>query len=222
MKVYQFNCLEGKNIDLRQADAVLRHRPDVIIFEAPPDRGVQSLVYNNYKPSNKPLENILKHKKMLRHVSKKIPWVLSDVHVFNNIVKLWKEGHDIRLYNVDAPYELLKVDLNLDIKWSPNPYRRGTHFGWWVRIYLREKIMTKNVNKIFSQIENKDSIILIFLQKFHWRNVRFLMQNESQDKIYEYYFGAFKNININTINERVKKENKILYKYWKSLSDFTR
>jgi len=33
MKSYQFDCKEGKKIDQRQANAVLRHRPDVVIFE---------------------------------------------------------------------------------------------------------------------------------------------------------------------------------------------
>lgn len=159
---------------------------------------------------------------MLYRLSKKAPWVLSDVCVFDKIVELWKEGHDVKLYNVDAPSELLRVNLNIGTNLNPKPCRRGTYFEWWVRIYLRERIMAKNIHKIFSQIKDKDSGVLIFLQSFHWCNVKFLMQNPSRKQIYKYYFGAFKKINIKTINERVKKENEILYKYWKRFSDFTK
>lgn len=222
MKLHQFSCFEGKKVDLRQANAVLHHRPDVIIFEASPVGRTPNSIFNKHKPSSKPLTKITKHKEMLRQLAKKALWVLSDVYVYDNIVKLWKEGHDVKLYNVDASSELLKVNLNIDTHWDPKPCRRGAHFEWWVRIYLREKIMTKNILKIFSQTKVKNSNVLIFLQSFHWRNVQFLIQNPSKREMYKYYFGAFKNMNIKTINERVKKGNKVLYKYWKKFSDFTK
>jgi hypothetical protein len=220
MKLYQFSCIEGKKVDLRQADAVLRHKPDVIIFEAPSVGRTPSLIYNKYKPLNKPLVEVVKHKKMLQRLAKKAPWVLSDVYVYDNIMKLWEDGHDVKLYNVDASSELLRVNLEIDENWDPKPYRRGTHFQWWVRIYLREKIMAENIQWVLSQNKKKDLKVLNFLQSFHWRNVQFLMSNPSKKKIYEYYFGKFRNINMKTIGEKVKEENKNLYKYWKKVSDF--
>ncbi len=220
MKLYQFSCIEGKKVDLRQADAVLRHRPDAIIFEAPSSGRTPSLVYNKYRPSNKPLAEVAKHKKKLKQVSKKYPWVLSDISVYDNIVKLWKEGVDVKLYNVDASSELLRVGSRIDHDWNPKPHHRGTHFQWWVRIYLREKIMAENIQWVVSKNKKKDLKVLIFLQSFHWRNVQFLMSNPTKKQIYEYYFGKFKDIEIETIGNKIKKENKILYKYWKKVSDF--
>ncbi|VAW12530.1 hypothetical protein MNBD_BACTEROID05-641, partial [hydrothermal vent metagenome] len=110
MKLYQFSCVKGKKVDLRQAGAVLRHKPDVIIFEAPPVGRTPSLIYNKYKPLNKPLVEVVKHRKILQRLAKKAPWVLSDVYVYDNIMKLWADGYDVKLYNIDAPSELLGVN----------------------------------------------------------------------------------------------------------------
>jgi len=221
MKLYQFSCKEGKKIDLRQANAVLRHRPDVIIFEAPINSLSPSLIYNKYSPSRKPFREVEKHKKMLKSVAKKAPWVASDIYVYENIVSIWKAGHDVKLYNADAPQELLQVNLKIDDNWNPKPYRRGTHFQWWVRIYLREKIMAWHIAQIFSQYKNENPTILIFLQKFHWRNVQFLLSKPSKKQIYEYYFGKFKNLSMKTIGEVVKETDKTLYNFWKRESDFS-
>ncbi len=220
MKIYQFSCLEAGEVDMRQANAVLRYRPDVILFEAPNNNRTPALIYNKYKPNKKPLKEVEKYKAMLRKVAKKAPWVLSDVYLYDNIIKLWKEGHDIKLYNVDAPSELLKVSLSFGENWDPKPEHRGTHFSWWVRIYLREKIMTKNIQLILKQNKNSDLVVLDFLQKFHSKNVKFLMTNPAKKEVYKYYFGRFKDMSIKTIGGRVKVENKVLYRYWRRLADF--
>ncbi len=220
MKTHQISCLEGKKIDLRQAEAVLLHRPDVVIFEAPPVGKTPSLIYNKYSASKKPLREVEKYKRMLRRLATKAPWVMSDIYVYENIVKLWKEGHDVKLYNVDAPTKLLRINLKIDKNWDPKPYRRGTHFEWWVRIYLREKIMTENILEILSKNNKKDFKVLIFLQKFHWLNVQFLMSKPSKKQTYEYYFGKFKRTNMGAIGCDVRNVNEALYKYWKNISDF--
>ena len=221
MKWYQYNCYEGKDIDLRQAKAVSKYKPDIILFEAPNYGKTPGTIYNVFKPKNKPLKNIDKHKQMLRRVSKTAPWVLSDIYVYDNILTLWKKGHDIKLYNIDGPRELLKINLNVDLNKKSKPERRGTNLMWWVRIYLREKIMTKNVNWILthSNTEN-DKVALAFIQKFHWKNIQFQLKNPSKNKMWNYYFGDFKDLTPKNINSKIKTENKQLYKYWKRLSDF--
>ncbi len=157
---------------------------------------------------------------MLRKVAKNAPWVLSDVRVYDNITKLWGEGYEVKLYNVDAPSELLVVNLNFGENWNPKPERRGTHFAWWAQIYLLEKIMAKNIQSILKQNKKKDLVVLNFLEKFHWKNVQFLMTNPTRKEIYEYYFGKFRDMIMETIRESVKTENKVFYKYWGKLADF--
>ena len=86
MSIYQFSCKEGGAVDMRQANAILRHKPDVIVFEAPADK-TPNLPYNKYSPSNKPLNKLDEYEKMLRRVSKKYPWVESDIYVYKNFKK---------------------------------------------------------------------------------------------------------------------------------------
>jgi len=85
---------------------------------------------------------------MLRRTGKSAPWVLSDIKTYDNVRKLWKEGCNVQLFNIDGPQELLRIGLERDPTQHPRPYRRGTHLMWWVRIYLRERIMADNLEKI--------------------------------------------------------------------------
>jgi hypothetical protein len=221
MKIYQFSCLEGDKIDLHQANAILRHRPDIIIFESPAGKD-PGLAYNKYRPENKPLHKVREYQKMLRRVAKKYPWVASDIEVYKNIETLWKQGHDIKLYHVDGPPELLQLNMDATAgqKWDPRPYRRGTHLSWWIYIYLRDKIMTTHIRKIFLKHKSENPTILIFLQKFHWINVKFQMTNPSKKELWRFYFGAFKNLTPKTLTEKMRRENKLMYKYWKKIGDF--
>ncbi len=206
---------------MRQANAITRHKPDIIFFEAPNNSQTPDSIYNKFPPSRKPLNRLKKQKKDLLQVAKKFPWVKSDIYVYDNIATLWKNGHDIKLYKVDGPSELLKIDLEKSGYQNHKPYRRGTHFEWWVKMYLREKIMVKNIQKVLYQYRNKNNlIILMFLQKFHWHNVKFQMSKPTKKRIWNYYFGSFNNLNEKNINLRIKKGNKILYKYWRKYSDF--
>ncbi len=78
--------------------------------------------------------------------------------------------------------------------------------------------MTENIRPILK--DNKDKSILIFLQKFHWLNVQFQLSNPNKDKLWEYYFGKFKNVKRNDIVNILKRENEVLYKYWVRYSGF--
>ncbi len=219
MKILQFNCFEGDKIDLRQANAVLRYKPTCIFFESP---GPAKSIFNKYKPKEKPVQEFNTLIRELKKTGKEYPWVNSEVYTFTNIKKLWDEGHDIKIYPIDGPSELLRVDLKKFSKaYNPRPERRGTQFAWWVRIYLREKIMTQAVKKILGGAEGKrEGVILAFVQKFHWKNVQFQLSNPTQEEMYTYYFGAFKEMNPQNIGIKVKETNPILYKYWKKYSDF--
>lgn len=220
MKIYQFSCMEGKVVDMRQADAVLRHRPDVIIFEASSQGNTPGLLFNEYSPSKKPLREVAKHQKTLKKLARSYPWVESDIYVYENIVKLWREGHDVKLYHVDAPSDLLLVRTGVDNGWNPKPCRRGTHLLWWVRIYLREKIMTGHIRGILSA-QPKDSTVLVFLQSFHWRNVQFQLTKPSKKKMWEYYFGLFRGLTKKAFAQEIRESGKVLDTYWKHYSDFT-
>ena len=217
-KFIQISCVEGNKIDLRQANAILKHKPDIIIQEAPCNFGKPDSIFNKYSPENKPLKKLEEICKSLRKTAKKYPWHMSDVYVYENIQKLWQSGHDVKNYNVDAPSELLKQTLIHKWNQIDGPHRRGTHLIWWVYIYLREVIMTKYVLEILKKNENNKKItVLVLMQKFHWKNVQFQLSHTSKDDIWKYYFGKFKNLKPKDIEELIKKENSVLYKYWNKI-----
>ena len=221
MKLVQINCLEGKTIDSRQAEAVLRHRPNFIIFEAPTSLRSPNTPFNSYQPENKPLHLVKDHINMLKQVGKKYPWVLSDIRVYENIVKLWKEGHNVQLYNVDGPSDLLQVPDKQTDRFSPYPPRRGTYLFFWVRVYLREKIMTNHLRPILAEHSDSDATGLIFLQKFHWINVQFQSSRPTKAALWKYYFGSFAQLTPKELTAKIKNHNSTLYKYWTKFSDFS-
>ena len=59
VQLFQYSCVEGKDIDLRQSLAVLRKRPRVIFFEAPMQKdGTIASSLNRYPPNRKPLHEL--------------------------------------------------------------------------------------------------------------------------------------------------------------------
>lgn len=217
MTIHQIPCREQNNIDLRQANAVIKHKPNIIIFEAPANTGSPLFL-----DSNQPIleqKELLKGKiSNLKKVAKTYRWVESDIKVFENAFDLIKSGHELKIYNVDGPSELLQEALINKWNLIDKPRRRGVHLLWWVYIFLRERIMTENIRSILK--ENKDKSILVFLQKFHWLNVQFQLSNPSKDKLWNYYFGKFENMNRKDMVNILKKENEVLYKYWVRYSGF--
>lgn len=220
IKLLQFSCKGVAGVDPRQGEAVLRHRPDVIIFEAPTNLRPPDTVFNQYPTNKKPLDKVRDHIKNLEQVGKTYPWVRSDIQVYKNIVGLWNEGHDIKIYNVDAPSDILRVPDDQPSPNSPHPPRRGQALFFWVRIYLREKIMAQHMSSILKKYENQNITILIFLQKFHWLNVQFQLSKPSKREIWKYYFGRFNNLNPEKLETKIKEYNSTLFKYWERFSDF--
>ena len=143
---------------------------------------------------------------------------MADMALFDNISKLWKTGHEVLLYPVDAPRELTAENYSVWKNMYPSAMK---NWLWWVRIYLREKIMAENIERALKKYNHKDGPkVLVLLQSFHWRHVKFLMKDPSKKKIWKYYFGSFKEITPRTIGDTIRKENKIFYKYWKKYADF--
>jgi hypothetical protein len=220
-KFIQRSCVEGNEIDLRQADAVIKYKPDIIVFELPQDSKEPSKIFNRYSCKNKPFKKIEEIIKNLKKASKNYPYVASDIIVWENIKKLWEQGINTQIYNIDSPTKLRK-EFNLFKKPISVEYpavRRDWLF--WVYLYLREVYMTKNMQMILRKYSKKNLTILICLQSIHWDHTSFLLTNPSKEKIWEYYFGRFKELKPNkNIENRIKERSKILYNYWKKVQKF--
>lgn len=194
----QVNCKEEDRIDLRQARAVLKYKPNLIFLEYP-------------KVSNRPISEVPRFPK---EVLLKNPWARSDKYMWANISKLWKEKHNALVYAVDGPYDLVnKANIYPCNEKYPN---KTTNLFWWIRIYLREYFMADNIKAALQNYKAEENpTILVFLQKFHWEHVEFLLSNPHQSKIWNFYFGRFRDLDPSEISSILKKENPILYKYWK-------
>lgn len=216
---HQINCRETKRADYRQAMAVLKYKPDIIIFELPEKKGRSELEYNKFLPKDKPFEKILSDVKGLRAYYKKSKdgVALSDALMWENIVRIWRSGRNILLYSVDGPKELRQELLEI---WDGCYPCAMKNWIWWVQIYLRERIMANHIRNILENYTGKKSPkVLIFLQSFHWLHVKFLLKNPSPAQIYKYYFGKFWKVNKSNIKNRIKANNKLFYKYWLKYSD---
>jgi hypothetical protein len=218
-KYIQINCRETDKLDLRQAKAVLRHKPDIIILEYPNNRKTPDLPFNKYEALEKPKEMV---KKRLKGFPKKVlkihPWAKADTIMWQNIASLWARGHQILVYAVDAPNELTREWLGA---WRHAYPCIKKNWLWWVKIYLRERIMASHLQWILKHYKKKqEPMTLIFLQDFHWEHVKFLLNNPSKDKIWDYYFGKFSEVNKSNIAGKIKKLNRLFYKYWQRFSDF--
>ncbi len=217
-KYIQVNCKEEKGIDMRQAEAALKYKPDIILLEYPNPNKTPNTIFNKYKPKDKPFYLVKKQQENLKEVQRTMPWVKSDIVMWENISWLWRQGHQVFVYNVDASSELTSELYEIWKNKYPNIKK---NWLWWVRIYLRESIMTKNIQWILDNYkERKDPTILVFLQSFHWDHVKFLLKNPSKDKIWDYYFEKFSEVSKDNIEGKIKDLNKVFYKYWIRFADF--
>jgi hypothetical protein len=215
IKFIQENCIEGGKIDLRQANVVSKHKPDIVMFELPQGKVNPDTVFNKYPTNKKPLKEVDVIIKGLRQVAKKYPYAKSDIAVWNNIKKLWKNKKNVYVYNIDGPSELRKYFMNFEYP------KCRKDFMFWVYLFLREYLyMKKNVEWVLNKNPKGDLKIAIFLQSIHWNHTKFLLTNPSKEKIWEYYFGEFKDITPENIDGKIKEKNKIIYKYWKKVSIF--
>lgn len=201
IKFINLNCIEGDNIDLRQAKAVLRHKPDIIVLEYPSNNKFPSDVKTTPK-------EILNEKNI-----KAMPWIRSDIMMWKNIEILKKSGHEFSVYKIDGPNDLVNEYF---IVWQNMHPCALKNWFWWVQVFLREQYMAKNLRWILNKHQdNKDLKVLVFLQSFHWTHVKFVLNKPTRKKLWQYYFGKFKEVAPKNITEKIKKENKIFYKHWK-------
>jgi len=215
---HQVNCREQNKVDLRQAKAVLKYKPDIIIFELPEKNNSPETVFNKYNCRQKPVVKIKLIKKNLKKSAKQFGYALSDIKVWENIEYLWQQEKNVLLYNIDGPTELRQEFFEVWQNMYPSAKK---NWLWWVSIYLRDRIMANHLQSILKKYKfQKNPVILIFLQNFHWQHVKFLLKNPTSQEIWQYYFGKFSEINIKTISHRIKKNNKLFYRYWKKYSDF--
>lgn len=218
-KYIQVNCRETDKLDLRQANAVLKHKPDIIVLEYPNNKNTPDLEFNKYNALEKPKEIVEKRlKEFPEEVLKTHPWAKADTIMWKNVANLWSKGHQILLYAVDAPNELTKEWLEV---WNHTYPCVKKNWVWWVQIYLRERIMANNVRWILDRYKEKHNpTVLIFLQSFHWDHVQFLLSGPTKDEIWNYYFGKFPEVDKHDIAEKINRLNTIFYKYWRKVSDF--
>lgn len=184
-----------------QAKAILKFKPDAILFELPKQKNFSLSYFNQFSPKKKPKQKIEKLKQNYKIASKKYPWLKSEYKIFDSIEKLWNNRKNVHLFEIDAPVELTKAGEGT----------KGLSNLIWN--YLREKYMVENIKKIKSKYPDKT--LLLFCHNFHWKNIQFLLKNPSKEKIKNYYFIK------NRINKSFKeieselKKNQVLYKYWK-------
>lgn len=216
----EINSKNWNGPDYRQAEATLKYRPDIILFESPCNGKTPDTVYNRYDCDSKPIRLVREHQKFLKRAAKAPGFgdAESDVLLWDNIIKLWNGGHNVLIYNIDSPDDLRRSFFEVWKYMYPCALK---NWLWWVRIYLREKYMAKNFKWVIDQNKNRGNLVVaVFAQSFHWEHVKFLLANPTKKQIWEYYFGRFKEINPGNIAEKIKKENKIFYKYWKKCADF--
>jgi hypothetical protein len=210
----QANCAEGKRADLRQAATVKKYKPDVIFFEMPSFGGNPSSPFNRYSIKKKPFAEVEKIKKGLRKEAKKTPYALSDFFVWENIESLWRMGHDVLLFNIDASRDLRREGLT---RHESMPLSRAKQtWEFWVYIYVRETMMAHFMEQVFKKrFGNKKIVAAVFLQSFHWQHVKFLLKHPSKEKIWRYYFGRFPKLMPATITRELKSKAPILSRYWR-------
>ena len=154
-KFVQISVLEQNRPDYRQARAVLKYKPDIIIFESAAENFNPETIFNKYSPQNKPIKKILAIQKDLRKVAKELGFgdALSNVARWESIMKLWREGHNTLVYNADGPTELRKEFF---VVWR-HMYPCALKNWLWVasRLYIREVIMARHVRDILKKYKAK-------------------------------------------------------------------
>ncbi len=214
----QKNCNEGDKVDKRQSEVVLKYKPDIILFELPKGKNSPSTIFNSYDVKNKPLDKIKEIEDGLLIAAKKYPYASSDILVWENIKKLWGQGHDALVYNVDAPHALRKEYFSkLETKYPQ--VRKDWLF--WAHLYIRDSYMAKNIEWVLKRHKDKKKpVIAVFLQSIHWKNVKFLLNCKSRKDKWNYYFGNFPDIKVENIDEKIRQKSKIIYKYWNIVKKF--
>lgn len=211
-KFIQRDCVEGDKIDPRQATAVLKYRPDIIMFELPGGKNGPDTIFNKCPCEKKPIEKVDEIIKKLNCVAKKYPYAKSDVLVWENIKKLWSDGINTQVYNIDVPDELRRKNSLFEIDGYP-ACRKDPVF--WAYLFVRDNHMARNIEMILNSYSEKNNpTIAVFLQSIHWKHVEFLLKNPTPAETWKYYFGRFRKLTPETLEELISKRSKVLGRYW--------
>jgi hypothetical protein len=200
IRFIQANCTEGKKVDPRQAMVVKRYKPDIIFFELPASKNGPASLFNAYSVKRKPFEKIEQIKEDLRKESRKTPYALSDVLVWDAIAELWAEGHNILLFNIDAAQELRRKAFR---QYRSTPLSRAKQqWQFWAYLYVRETIMAHHIERILKRYSKRKTLVVaVFLQSIHWQHVQFLMRHHSKEQIRDYYFRKFPEVTLDVAKE---------------------
>ena len=220
---HQINCRESRDgsLDLRQAQGIDRYKPDIILLEYPSNEKTPSFELNDYPALKKPEELVrARTKEFPEDILKKDPWVAADTYMWKEIANLWASGKQVYVYPTDGPSELLSEWRDV---WEHMYPQATKNWVWWVQIYLRERLMANNIEWVLNKHSDIERpIINVYLQYFHWKHVKFLLDNPSVDEIWDYYFSRFvADIDRNDIDGRIQKLNPLFYDYWQKYSDFS-
>ncbi len=216
-KFIQRDCVEGDKIDSRQAEAVLKYRPDVILFELPAGKNGPDTVFNKYPCEKKPLKKVDEIIKKLHDAAKKYPYAESDVLVWENIKKLWADGVNTQIYNVDTPDELRRQNFLFEAGGYPACRKDPVFLAY---LFVRDSHMAKNIQEILDRYSEKENpVILVFLQSIHWNHVLFLLGKPSQKEIWKYYFGRFPKLTPALLVGMILKRSSVLARYWQKAVD---
>jgi len=197
----QRSCVEGDHIDLRQAAAIKRFRPDIVLFELPSNQAV---------PTNQAeIDQIIAH---LEIAAKKYPYARSDIAVWQNIGQLWRAGCHLQAFNIDGPDGLRRV-VNTEFTEKYPAVRRDWLF--WAYLYTRERQMADNIERIINNCDKPNPTVAVFLQSIHWKHVRFLMRHPQPPQIWRYYFGRFPEITPENIDDKIRQRSPTLGRFWK-------
>ena len=188
----------------RKAEAILSIKPDAILFEFPTEKSYSLSDFNRFEPSKKPKDLIDGVKRAYERASKWYPWLKTEHVVVEAVEKLWNEGVQVYLYEIDAPLELARA-LGPD-------FQGGLCNTVWN--YLREVYMFRSIRRIEEEMELDDNALVI-CSDGHWAN-EFLMTHPSTGQIWEYYFGSCSREEV----EAVLVQNKTLLKHWATMSHF--
>lgn len=218
VKFHEFFTREHNRADYSFARAILKYKPDFVFLEMGSPEGNPDTIFNRYNPEQKPLDKVSAIQNEMRKVSKTFGYAKSNILMWDNIMKLWREGHNVRVFNTDAPDDLRKEFFEV---WKNMWPAEKKNWLWWVRIHLRERYMERNIRWALNQYHlSKRPVALVQFGGFHWRHVKFLLTNPSKKEIWNYYFSKFPELTSENIAQKIKKENKLFYRYWRLISGF--
>jgi len=210
VKFIQVSCREGASLDLRQARAVLRYKPDIIFLEY----ASNGRVPKDMASGANGILGIRRLQQSLKKIAHRDPWVKSDIAMWDGVLKLAEKGFGVEVYACDAPREVVTEWRTVWANMYPSALK---NWLWWVRIYIRERYMARNIESVLKKSTKRDLTVLIFLQSFHWEHVRFLMKKPAAKEVWKYYFARFKEISPSSIGKRIRQENKLFFRHWEKV-----